>query len=71
MNKNKGAQVSEYYWAHMNTVYDTLIKRGAFAWQLLWTGQKDCPWKNSYNCLGTTGTDNYSSFNKHTRIAGF
>jgi len=52
----QGAQVSEYYWAHMNTVYDTLIKRGAFAWQLLWTGQKDCPWKNSYSCLGTTGT---------------
>ena len=44
----QGAQVSEYYWAHMNTVYDTLIKRGHFAWQLLWTGQPNCPYKNSY-----------------------
>ena len=40
----------------MNTVYAELVKRGKFAWQLLWTGQKDCAYKNSYGCLGTTGT---------------
>jgi hypothetical protein len=40
----------------MNTVYAELVKRGKFAWQLLWTGQRDCPWKNSYGCLGGTGT---------------
>ena len=57
LTKEQGAQVSEYYWAHMNVVYDTLIKRGKFAWQLLWSGQKDCAYKNSYSCLGTTGTN--------------
>jgi hypothetical protein len=33
-----------------------LVKRGKFSWQLLWTGQHDCAYKNSYSCLGTTGT---------------
>jgi hypothetical protein len=57
LSKEQGAQVSEYYWAHMNTVYTELLKRGKFAWQLLWTGQEDCAYKNSYSCLGTTGTN--------------
>ena len=38
-------------------IYDEVIKRGKFSWQLLWTGQKDCAYKNSYSCLGTTGTN--------------
>ena len=37
--------------------YDEIVKRGHFAWQLLWTGQHDCAYKNSYGCLGTTGTN--------------
>ena len=49
--------VSGFYWAHMNKVYSELLKRGKFAWQLLWTGQKDCAYKDSYSCLGTTGTN--------------
>ena len=57
LSKEQGAQVSEYYWAHMNTVYAELLKRGKFAWQLLWTGQQHCSYKNSYGCLGTTGTN--------------
>ena len=57
LSKSQGAQISEYYWALMNHVYSEVVKRGSFAWQLLWTGQKDCPWKNSYGCLGTTGTN--------------
>ena len=57
LSKEQGAQISEYYWAHMNTVYAELLKRGKFAWQLLWTGQQHCPYKNSYSCLGTTGTN--------------
>ena len=57
LSKEEGARVSEYYWAHMNHVYAELIKRGKFAWQLLWTGQPDCPYKTSYGCLGTTGTN--------------
>jgi hypothetical protein len=57
LSKEQGAQISEYYWAHMNTVYSELLKRGKFAWQLLWTGQQHCPYKNSYGCLGTTGTN--------------
>ena len=56
LTKAEGQQYSEYYWAYMNMVYDELIKRGKFAWQLLWTGQKKCAYKNSYACLGTTGT---------------
>lgn len=56
LSKEQGTEVSEAYWAYMNTVYAELIKRGKFAWQLLWTGQKDCAYKNSYGCLGTTGT---------------
>lgn len=56
LTASQGALVSEHYWGYMNTVYSELIKRGKFAWQLLWTGQKDCAYKNSYGCLGTTGT---------------
>ena len=41
----------------ISDVYAELIKRGKFAWQLLWTGQPDCPYKTSYGCLGTTGTN--------------
>ena len=41
----------------MNYVYAEVIKRGKFSWQLLWTGQKDCPYKTSYGCLGGTGKD--------------
>ena len=44
LSKEEGARVSEFYWAHMNHVYAELIKRGKFAWQLLWTGQPDCPY---------------------------
>ena len=39
--------MSEFYWAHMNHVYAELIKRGKFAWQLLWTGQPDCPYEHT------------------------
>ena len=56
LSKEQGVEYSAHYWAYMNTVYDELLKRGKFAWQLLWTGQKDCAYKNSYGCLGTTGT---------------
>ena len=57
LSKEEGAVVSGFYWAHMNKVYSELLKRGKFAWQLLWTGQKDCAYKDSYSCLGTTGTN--------------
>ena len=57
LSKAEGAKVSEAYWAYMNTVYASLLKRGKFAWQLLWTGQPDCAYKYSYGCLGTTGTN--------------
>merc|ERR1712021_68582 len=57
LTKEQGAKVSEYYWAHMNKVYSEVIRRGHFAWELLWTGQKDCAYKTSYSCLGTTGTN--------------
>ena len=57
LTEAEGAQYSKYYWAYMNTVYSELVKRGKFAWQLLWTGQKKCAYKDSYGCLGTTGTN--------------
>jgi hypothetical protein len=57
LSKEQGAQISQQYWALMNTVYDTVIKRGKFAWQLLWTGQKHCAYMNSHDCLGTTRTN--------------
>lgn len=50
LSKAEGAEISGYYWAYMNKVYAELIKRGKFAWQLLWTGQKECSYKNSCEC---------------------
>jgi hypothetical protein len=57
LTPEQGAEVSAAYWAYMNVVYEEVVKRGKFSWQLLWTGQKDCAYKNDYSCLGTTGTN--------------
>ena len=55
LTAEQGAELSEAYWALMNHVYAEVIARGKFSWQLLWTGQKQCAYKDSYSCLGSTG----------------